>query len=108
MSLIGELLFKSTTAVYTGMTSRGGYAGEFYVDVLQLESSATVDIDIEHKNFNEDTWATAASFTQISTATRHQKAASDLRQEVRLKVTVSGSAGAWVRVLFLPPVWKDS
>jgi hypothetical protein len=111
MSLIGELFLKSSTVTYTGVDSRGGYAGTFSVDVVQIESGLTqtkCDIDIEHKNFNEDSWATAGSFPQIDSTGVESESASNLRQQIRLKISVSADSTGWVRVVILPPVWKSA
>ena len=110
--LIGELLFNQPTTpvepVYTGTISRGGNSANFYVDVIQRSGSATLEIDIEHKNFNEDDWTTAGSIGPISaTGLTAKVTANNLREEIRLKVEVTGGTGAWMRVLFLPPVWID-
>lgn len=108
--LIGELLFSSSDSVNTGETARGGNAASFGVDVTQITTSATLNIEIQHKNYNEDTWVSAAAFEQITSGAPMpaSKVATDLRQEVRLQMTCGGGTGQWLRVVSLPPVWKDS
>ena len=110
--LIGELLLHNAVAVYTTPIPRLSSGVTFYVNVLQRGVSnagtlPTIGIDIEHRDAIDDTWAVAASFTNITATGVASKAASNVKELVRLKVSFpAGSADAWCRIAFLmPPVW---
>ncbi len=106
--LIGELMFKHTDYVYTPAAPRGGNSGIFGIQVLQVgPSSPTLDCDIQHRNSIDDTWTTAASFTQMTATGTSTKSASNLLQLVRLRFKCGGSAyDAWARFFVLAPVWE--
>lgn len=108
--LIGELLLKDTSAVYTTPIPRLAANVTFYVNVLQRvgTTAPTIAIDIEHRDAIDDSWAVAASFTNITATGVASKIANNVKELLRLKVTLSaGSSDSWTRIAFLmPPVWS--
>lgn len=113
MTIIGEVLIRSGNTVRSGVESRAGYGARLDVDTLQIVSGpggfnpTTLDITLQHKNFNEDAWVTAGSFTQITDTGLSSLNVTDLRQQVRFELEANGEPGGWVRVLVLPAVWKE-
>jgi len=105
--LVGELILQSSTSIYSDVITRGSGTATFYVDVLQSEGSVagTLNIDIQHRNPEEDTWATAASFTGTTGTGLMSKTASSLKELIRLKFTLNSGTDAWKRVYILTPVW---
>lgn len=105
--LIGELIQTSATAVYSPPVPRGGAAGLFAVDALQVSTgSPSLAVDIEHKNYADTSWTTAGSFSAITATGLSTQYVSGLKEEVRLKFTMSG-AGEWERIFVLDPSWED-
>ena len=58
----------SLLPVYTLPEARGGESAVFVVDVIELVSSGSLLITIEHKNSEDTAWSTAGSFSSISAA----------------------------------------
>ena len=106
--LLGEMIHNSSsTSVYTAPISRGGKTGMFSIDVTQLESTATLAIEIQHKNQADTTWTSKEAFTTATTTGMNTKQADDVEEQVRLKFDVTGGAAAWVRVQILPISWTN-
>jgi hypothetical protein len=106
MMFTTELLYKNSVGVPTFPQARGGQKALFIVNVVTLEGTFPVmGIDIEHKNLSDGSYTTAASFDSISTTGVFKKEASGLKQQVRLKLTLS--AGTASRVAILDPQWSN-
>ncbi|MBI3848213.1 MAG: hypothetical protein HY292_26560 [Planctomycetes bacterium] len=106
MGLLGELVFTSSDAVYTPPVSRQSNTCAFAVEVTQISgTSPSLAIDIEHKNLVDSSWSTAASFTALTAAGAGAKVATGLKEQVRLKLTMSGTNG-WARAFVYSPQWQ--
>jgi len=84
----------STNPVYSTPTPRGGNAGIFVVDVLELMSSASLTVTIEHKNSEDTTWAAAVSFSAISAAGVYSQLVPGLREYVRWAFALGAGVAA--------------
>jgi hypothetical protein len=105
--LVGVTLIKSSTAYYSPAFGRGGEKGLFAVDCLNLEGTATLDIDIEHKNREDTSWTTAETFAQIGAVEFSSREVSALKEQLRLKYTVGGaSPSSFVHFFVYAPTWK--
>ena len=105
--MIGELIQTSTTPVYSPPVPRGGDAGLFAIDALQVSTgSPSLAVDVEHKNYSDTSWTTAGAFAAITATGVTSKHISGLKEQVRLKFTMSGS-GDWERIFVLEPSWED-
>jgi len=74
-------------------TSNGGIA---HLHVTALSSPTTFDVDIEHSVNGSTSWATLASFTQVTTATATERitvaSGTTVRRYLRAAFTVSGTS----------------
>ncbi|MFO0982869.1 MAG: hypothetical protein U1E76_14250 [Planctomycetota bacterium] len=107
--VIGDILFKHSGAVYTTPIQRVVDGATFYVNVLQVggTTSGTLNVDIEHRDEIDDSWSTNASFTGITAAGLNSKAATGLKDLVRLKLSqTNGTTDSWMRFAVLEPAWS--
>lgn len=105
--LIGELIQTSTTPVYSPPVPRGGDTGLFAIDALQVSTgSPSLAVEIQHKNYSETSWGSAGAFSAITATGLSTQSVSGLKEQVRLKFTMSGS-GDWERIFVLDPSWED-
>ena len=107
---IGVTMIKSASSYYSPTITRRGCIGIFTVDVMINEGAATLDIDIEHKNNDDTSWATSGTtFVQWTGTTGYKTAeVSGLKEMIRFKYDVGGDAGDFVHVLVHQPIWRDS
>jgi hypothetical protein len=109
MPIIGELICKASQADYTEPENRGSDAAKFRVDIRQRGGTTlpTLNIEIQNRNLNDDTWATLDSFAAItSTGVKEKSVASSVKELVRYKLSFSaGSADSFVRFVPLQTVW---
>ena len=96
-----------TTAYYSPSFPRGGEAANFSLDVTHLVGTVTFVVDIEHKNLEDTTWASAGTFTAITATGVQVKDLTGLKEEIRIKFAFSaGSAGDFVHVIVAAPAWR--
>ena len=106
--IIGFNLFvMGGAAFYSPSFGRGGEAALFSVELLALLGSPTIAIDVEHKNVEDTTWASAGSFTAITTTGVHTKDLSGLKEELRFKYTpTSATNGDGCNMIVPAPAWR--
>jgi hypothetical protein len=107
--LTGVTLLKSANSYYCPGFTRAGQKVAVTVEALTLSApgDATLDIDIEHKNFGDTSWTTAASFTQFIAESVQTKEVSSPKEMLRLKYTVGGaSASDFAHFSVYPVVWR--
>src|SRR5262245_34844315 len=105
MSLIGDIIFTHSDPVYSPIIESEYHEAVFPVEVLQIGISGPVmTVDIEHKNKEDSTWATAATMT-FTTAANKAKAVAPLLEQVHYKVTL-GSPDDWARISLYPPRYR--
>jgi len=104
--LIGDLVQKGET-VYTPGIPRGGSKAVFAVNVLAI-NAGTLTIEVQHKNFSDNTeasWASVAGMTFTATGVS-TVTASDLKEQVRLELTMSSGSSDWARVFAYDPSFE--
>ena len=101
-----NLFVMGGTALYSPSFPRGGEAALFSVEVLALLGSPSIAIAIEHKNMDDTSWTVAGSFSTISTAAVHTVDLSGLKEEIRLKFTLTGTDGDGCNMLVAEPAWR--
>jgi len=109
MGLLGELLIRNDSAVRTPDVPRQSDAAVFAVDVTRAFGSVAPEmtIAVEHRNSAQDTWATAGTFTTVTSEGLKSATVSNLREFVRLRFELTvGSTNAFMRFQILPPIWK--
>jgi hypothetical protein len=98
----------SPATYYTPTLPRGGLAAVFGIELFALLGTGpTLECAIEHKNQEDTSFTTAATFTSMSSAGMHTKDATALKEQIRLAITVGGSAAtntAYANVL--APQWR--
>lgn len=107
--IIGTMLMKmGGVAYYTPEFPRGGLAGTFCVEVLDLTGGPTVTISVEHRYDTEVSFATAGTFSDITAVGDAQLDVSNLKEIVRLKIEFdAGDAAAdAIRLVFQAPSWR--
>ncbi|MHC4957084.1 MAG: hypothetical protein ACYTGN_01820 [Planctomycetota bacterium] len=97
----------NTSKYYSPAFPRGGQAATFSLDVTHLTASPTLVVTIEHKNADDTTWATAATFTSITAVGVATKDATSLKEQIRIAFNyTAGSAGDFVHVVVAAPAWR--
>ena len=107
--LIGEYITKlSGLTQYSPIFPRGGQGVNLAADVLDVPAAGpALLITVEHKNSDDTTWATLASFTSISTTGVKVLDASGCKEQLRFTFTISGgSATSTFYVNILAPQWR--
>ena len=92
---------------YSPTFPRGGGAALFSLDVThKIGSSPSLAVDIEHKNRDETTWASAVSFTAITATGVATRDAGGLKEELRFNFLPTGTDGDAFRVIVARPAWR--
>jgi hypothetical protein len=110
MGLLGELLIRNDGVVRTPDVPRQADSAVFAVDVTRVFGSIAPEmtVAVEHRNSAQDSWATAGTFTNVTTEGLKNVTISSLREFVRLKFEITaGSTNAFMRFQILPPLWKS-
>lgn len=97
------------TDLYTSPpVARGGLAALFSINVTHKSGSPTMLASVEHKNADEVSWASAASFASITATGMATKDISGLKEQVRFSFGfTAGSAGDFFAIEVLAPVWRE-
>ena len=106
--LIGQWIHKAGgTAMYGPTFGRGGLGCVFNATTLAMLGSPTLTITVEHKNPEDTTFTLLGAFSSITTLDNFMKDLSGIKEEVRLKYTISASAD-WEGFLLLmtAPAWR--
>ena len=107
--VVGTTLMKlNGDPYYSPQFSRGGLSAVFSVTVEQLAGSGfTFDIDVEHRNADDTAWTSAGTFATINSPGTYTHDISAIKEQVRFKYTVGGSAAtAAVHFLMTAPSWR--
>jgi len=86
---------------------RGGLAATFSCEVFALTASSTFEIDVQHKNPEDTAFTTVGSFDSITTTGVKYKDLSGLKEQVRLRCYMTGSAATDACYFnVLAPQWR--
>jgi hypothetical protein len=86
---------------------RGGLAAVFTVETTHLKGNPTLVVKVEHRNEDETSWATAGTFSNITTKTVTTLDVSTIKEIVRLSFEYSaGVAGDFFHVIVPAPAWR--
>ena len=93
---------------YSPTFPRGGLAATFGIEVFALTgTSPTLECVVEHKNSEDTAFTTAGSFSSMTAAGVTKLDVSTLKEEIRLNITVGGSANTnTVYANVLAPMWR--
>jgi len=107
--LIGEYITKlSGLTQYSPIFGRGGQAANFSVDVLDVPGGGvTLATTVEHKNSDDTTWTTLATFAAIGGTTGVKVIdAAGIKEQLRFTFTVAGgNASSTFYINVLAPQW---
>ena len=110
---IGQLALKGLVA-YSAWTRPDGDKGVFCVELISKSSTATLDVDVQHKNQADpdSSAATVASFTQITAAgVGIKEVTAGFKELIRLKFTVGSSLDAaddWAVFDVMATSWRKN
>ena len=94
------------TSLYSPLFPSGGESALFSVEVLAKIGSPSLAIDVETKNTEDTTWGVAGSFAAITGLGVATKDVSTLKEELRIKFTMSGTDGHAFNMLMPAPAWR--
>ena len=107
--MIGDLIMPGEV-VYTPAVPRGGSQGVFSVTTLKV-NGGTLTIEVQNKNYDQNSvsadWSTVGSSETATTATTTSMHRSDLKEQVRLKLSMSSGSTDWARVFVYDPSWEE-
>jgi len=106
--IVGQTLNTLGGMAYFSPTfPRGGLAALFSVEVEGITPNTTLGIAIEHRNEEDTTWTTAATFGAITAAGVHTKDATTLKELLRLNYTLTGTnTDGIVHMIVAAPAWR--
>ena len=108
--IVGTTLFRLDGNAYCSPEfSRGGLAATFTIEVMNFDMAASQTLDpvIEHRNSEDTSWTTAASFNPITGVGVNSKDATGLKEIVRIKIGFSGTDSTdAAHFLIQAPSWR--
>ena len=106
--IIGQTIFKSATSYYSPWFPRQGDAATFAAQSVAISATGTLKVVIETKNLEDvDTAAVALGTITLSTTTPGTVRVSGLKELVRFRYDMTGSASTdWSHFRVLPPAWE--
>ena len=107
--IVGTTLFKlNGDPYYSPQFNRGGNAAIFAIEVFQMAgTSVAMDVDVEHKNAEDTSWATLGSFATLNAVQIYSLAKPGIMEQLRFKYTVSGAvATCGISFNVLAPQWR--
>jgi hypothetical protein len=106
---VGSVFIRMNGTTYNSPTfPRGGLAGLFGIELLALSgTSVSLECVVQHKNREDTSYTTAGTFASMTAAGLATLDVSGLKEEIRLAITVGGSAATnTVYAIVLPPMWR--
>ncbi len=101
INTLGGFIFASPTF------PRGGLAAMFSVQVQAMTADTSLAVVIDHRNEEDTTWTTAASFGAITSAGVSTKDATLLKELIRLTYQLSGTeTNGIVQMIVAAPAWR--
>ena len=94
---------------YSPQFNRGGNAATFAAEMLLFSGGAGIYllIDVQHKNADDTAWTTNVSFAHLNATGVFTVNASAIKEQVRFKYTVVGSAATdAMHFNMLAPAWR--
>jgi len=106
--IVGQTVNNLGSMTYYSPTfPRGGLSALFSVEVEGITADTTLGIAIEHRNEEETSWTSAATFTAITAPAVHTKDATLLKELLRLTYTLTGTnTDGIVHVIVPAPAWR--
>lgn len=106
--VVGTTLLKlDGNPYYSPQFNRGGNAGQFSSQVLNIAGVSGFDIDVEHKNAEDTAWTTLVSFSTMTTTGIYNANGAAVKEQLRFKYTVAGAnIYAGVHFNMLAPQWR--
>ncbi|MHC4957087.1 MAG: hypothetical protein ACYTGN_01835 [Planctomycetota bacterium] len=97
-----------TTKMYTPEFAREGQAANFVADIIAVHGTVSFIITAEHRNREDTTRTTAATFSAISGTGVAQRGAESLKELIRFAFHfTSGTAGDFVYLALSSVGWRE-
>lgn len=106
--ILGEMIMPGET-VYTPPMSRGGSQAVFAYNVLKI-AGGTLTVTVENKNYGEELdseWVANGAADTATAAGVNNVDRSELKEQVRLKLTMTTGGTDWARVFIYNPTWES-
>lgn len=106
--VIGTTLQKiDGSPYYSPQFGRGGLAATWSVEVMNIDTSTTLVVTIQHRNEDDIAWTDVTSFPGLTAAGNTQLDTSGLKEVIRIKYIVSGTNNTdSVHFLMQAPSWR--
>ncbi len=105
---IGQWIFKAGgTTMYSPSFGRGGLGCVFNATTLAMLGTPSLVITVQHKNHDDTTWASAGTFSSITTLNQFTQDLSPLKEEIRFAYVITAT-NDWEGFLLLmtSPTWR--
>ena len=97
-----------TTKVYTPEFERQGQAANFVADVVAVHGTVSFIITVEHRNHEDTSWSTAATFSAISGTGVKERGGESLKELIRYAFHfTSSTAGDFVYLALSSIGWRE-
>ena len=109
MSVVGTTIHKlDGTAFYSPSFPRGGLAATFVANVTHLSGTPTVAIEVEHRNQDDTSWTSGATFAAITTTGVKTADGQNLLEILRFKYTFDAGDAATdaIHLIMQAPTWR--
>jgi hypothetical protein len=107
--IVGSTIWKfDGNPYYSPEFPRGGLAGTFVIDVSHVNATPDVTVTIEHRNAEDTSFTTAATFSSITAVGVATKDATSLKEIIRLKFEFDAgdATNAAIHFLIQAPTWR--
>ena len=107
--IVGTTLYKMDgSPFYTPEFGRGGLAATFVIDATHLVGGPTVTFTIQHRNADDQSFASTGEFGTATSVGVVQIDASSLKEIIRIAVTFDAGDAATDGIHFLiqAPTWR--
>jgi hypothetical protein len=100
------ILRMGATAFSSPQFPRGGFSAVFSLECTHIKGSPTLTVTVQHRNVEDTVWATAGTFSAITTTGVYTLDVTDIKEIVRLSYGIAGSDLEGFHVIVAAPAWR--
>lgn len=105
--LVGTTILKmGSTSFYSPEFRRGGLGATFSAELTHENGSASMDLDIEHRDEDGTAWSTVATFGTLTGVGTYDVSATAIKAVLRFKYTFTGTDLTGFHVVMGAPSWR--